>query len=538
MYKVLIVDDEKMIRMGIKKVIPWNAIGIGEAFTAASSREALEILEKENVDIMITDINMSEMTGIELIGKIRELSRDIRIIVLTGYDNFEYARQCLRLQVADFFLKPIEEEVLTETIRKQVEALERKKESLHREITSRRIQGTAEQLELEKIMKNLVHNRTWGSNTAEVLFAKYRYDKDQSLQIAVFVPELYVKEMIGEENFTALSIKNICIGMVDARNAGITFMDDDGKIIMVFFNQGNENEILERVEQLNNILKDEYSIHPKVVLGSVVKGFYNLMISYNDAIYLLNHEKESMTEIVQPYQSQNRAGIFKDIYQELKASMNSNVANMDYVLHIFDTFCRAAESYNLTVNYIRKCCFEIASSLYFAYLSDSGTNADSKLNELMKGLVHASKEEALEVTKAFLSQISGNEDLNGHELIKQAIRYINENLAQDLTVSGIADSLFVTPNYLSRLFKRVKKEGCNEYIVRKRIEKAKALLENTSIPTGKIAMLVGYHDTNYFSLAFKKHTGMSPTKYRETVREGTALLNPEKEKEEQERDLS
>ena len=77
--------------------------------------------------------------------------------------------------------------------------------------------------------------------------------------------------------------------------------------------------------------------------------------------------------------------------------------------------------------------------------------------------------------------------------------------------------IHISPNYFSRLFKRVTKEGCNEYIVRKRIEKAKSLLETTSLKTGKIAMMVGYRDTNYFSLAFKKHTGKSPTKYREEI---------------------
>ncbi len=519
MYKVLIVDDEKMIRMGIKKVIPWNSLGIEEVFTAASGKEALEILEREKIDIMITDISMTEMTGIELVEKIRDMTQNIRIIVLTGYDNFEYVRQCLRLQVADFFLKPIDEQVLTDTIRKQVTALDRQKESAYREIRTRRAQGTAEQLALEKIMKKLIHNKIEHTNEVINFLLKYQYDREQSLQVAILVPELHMKGNEGDESFTALSIKNICISMIDAQNAGITFMDDDGKIVMVFFDKDNENEIVEQIEQLNNILKDEYNISPKVVLGSVVKGFFNLMISYNDAIYLLSHEKESIKEIVQSYQSQSRADIFRDIYQELKATMNANIANMEYVLRIFETFGKATESYNLTVNYIRRCCFEIASSVYFSYLSNSGENADDKLNEVLKSLIHASKEETLEVTKAFLSQISGNEKLNGHEIILQAVRYIDENLSTDLSVSSIAANLYITPNYFSRLFKRVKGEGCNEYIVRKRIEKAQSLLVNTSSKTGKIAMMVGYNDTNYFSLAFKKHTGASPTKYREAVQE-------------------
>lgn len=519
MYKVLIVDDEKMIRMGIKKVIPWSTIGIEEAYTAASGKEALEILKKEKIHIMITDINMSEMTGIELMQKISELYEGLKIIVLTGYDSFEYARECLHLHVSDFFLKPIDEKVLTETIRKQVAALDHQKDVTHKEIITRRVQGTAEQLELEQIMKNLIHNKVNRANVNETLFIKYQYDKEQSLQVAILVPELYMKAKAGEETFTALSIKNICISMVDAQNAGITFMDDDGKIIMVFFDKGNENEIVEQLEQLNNILKDEFSISLKVVVGSIVKGFFNLMISYNDAIYLLSHEKENIREIVQSYQSQNKADIFKDIYQELKAAMNANIVNIEYVLKVFDTFCKATDSYNLTVNYIRKCCFEIASSMYFIYLSDSRENETNRLDGLIQSLIYASKEEALEVTKAFLSQISGYEEVSGHEIVMQATRYINENLAQDLSVSSIADNLYITPNYFSRLFKRVKREGCNAYIVRKRIEKAESLLEKTNFKTGKIAMLVGYNDTNYFSLAFKKHTGMAPTQYRESIRE-------------------
>ena len=150
-------------------------------------------------------------------------------------------------------------------------------------------------------------------------------------------------------------------------------------------------------------------------------------------------------------------------------------------------------------------------------MGDSGEVESGKLDALAKGLMSASKEEACEVTRMFISQLLGQGEENVHDIITKAKHYIDEHLAEDLSVSSIAASLYITPNYFSRLFKRVMKEGCNEYSVRKRIEKAKSLLETTSLKTGKIAMMVGYRDTNYFSLAFKKHTGKSPTKYREEV---------------------
>ena len=90
MYRVLIVDDEKMIRMGIRKVIQWEKLGVEQVFTAASAREALQILEEQGPQIMITDIQMSEMSGLELIEEARKRQPELRVLVLTGYDSFEY----------------------------------------------------------------------------------------------------------------------------------------------------------------------------------------------------------------------------------------------------------------------------------------------------------------------------------------------------------------------------------------------------------------------------------------------------------------
>lgn len=94
-YKILIVDDEKMIRMGIKSAMPWESMNIAEVYTAASAKEASEVIREHRPEIMVTDISMTEMTGLELVGKIRTKDEEMRIIVLTGYDRFEYARQAL-----------------------------------------------------------------------------------------------------------------------------------------------------------------------------------------------------------------------------------------------------------------------------------------------------------------------------------------------------------------------------------------------------------------------------------------------------------
>ena len=161
----------------------------------------------------------------------------------------------------------------------------------------------------------------------------------------------------------------------------------------------------------------------------------------------------------------------------------------------------------------------MASSVYLSYLEATDKNLDNRITSLLNSLLNSNAEDTLKITKDFIEQLTSQDDENMHELISAAKRYINDNLSGNLSVSSIAESLYITPNYFSRLFKKETGEGCNDYIIRKRMSKAKSLLETTNIKTGKIAIMVGYCDINYFSLAFKKNTGMSPTEYRRHYRQ-------------------
>lgn len=518
MYKALIVDDEKMIRMGIQAVIPWKNLNIDEVYTAASGREALEIIRDKEPDIMVTDISMTEMTGLELISQSKEIQPNMKIIVLTGYDNFEYARTCLRMQVEDFFLKPIDEDILAAALEKLVGKLDNEKNIEQAEKLTRRTEGTSDQNRLENTMRNLAHNRLTAEKTDEFC-REFYYTTDQAIQVAIIMPALYLQDGSHEDNFMSLSIKDICMGMVDVIEAGITFTDDDGKIIIAFFENKDLNDIMERLDQLNNVLKDEFDIHPKVVIGSLVDGFINLHISYNDAVYLLETEKENIREIIQTRNTESRYYMFFETFNELKNIMTSNMGNTEKIQKAFETFRLTTESYNMAGSLVRRCCFDMAATLYFNHIMNTGKAVDNKLNSYLTAMIHANREAACDLTRTFIAQLFSGEEENIHEIVQKAKAYIAEHLAEDLSVSSLAAILYITPNYFSRLFKKVTKEGCNEYIVRKRIDQAKSLLESTNIKTREIALMVGYHDTNYFSLAFKKHTGESPTRYRELSRE-------------------
>lgn len=518
-YRILIVDDEKMIRLGIKNAMPWEKMHITEVYTASCAREAAEIIRQRRPEIMITDISMTEMSGLELVEQIRRENTEMRVIVLTGYDRFEYARQALQLQVHDFLLKPIDESELQKSIMTQVEWLEKHRIGMESSITSSRAQGVRQQVELEEFMRSLVAGKEDLGEQTEVFLREFHFQESEEMRIGILIPGVTGEEDPDSEGFRLQTVKHICIGMIDEKKRGITFLDEKSRIAIAFFcDEGRKEE--ELVEQLMAILSDELETKPRVIWGSVKKGIKNLWISYNDAVFTLDHEREEFEKLCAVNWNRKGEDIFQDVFREFRNALVCNVGDKEKIFHIFERFSMAVESYNLSAKYARSCCFELASSVYFARFSDTGSSADEKLSVLMQALSGADRGRACQVTAMFLENLFEGEDGEIHELIGKVKRRIHENLADDLTVTGLAEQYYVTPNYLSRLFKRVTGEGCNEYIVRKRIEQAKSLLATTTLKVGEISIMVGYHDMNYFSLAFKKHIGVSPVKYREQIQNG------------------
>lgn len=515
MYKAIVVDDEEMIRKGICNVIPWEKLKIDNVKMASSGFEALNIMEKEIFDIMITDICMTEMSGLSLVEKINLLNPKLKVIVLTGYDNFEYAQKCCRMKVEDYLLKPVDEMELENAIERLIENLENEKRVIHKQKINRRIQGVTEQLKLEQIMQNLLYDRI-KTNQINTVLDEYSYDKDEVLQIALLCPVID-DNLVWKQHFELLnlSIKNTCIELFDSKREGITFEDKNKNVVIAIFVRGELEEVTQRIQHLITYLKNEYDINQKVILGNVVCGFNKINVSYNDAYALLNN-RSSYDGIITEEHRELHLSLFNERVQGLRKNMIDNIDDLEKVMEIYEAYTEIIEFYNLSTSLVKKTCFDIGGGVYFAYMMEKGeVSADNKLNSLLISLQNCNRDDAVKITRDFIVQILQTDIGESHEIIRKAKLYIKEHLNEDISVYSIAEMLYLTPTYFSKLFKHSTGEGCNNYIIRKRIQKAKSLLETTSMKTGKIATLVGYKDTNYFSLAFKKQTGMSPTEFRE-----------------------
>ena len=384
----------------------------------------------------------------------------------------------------------------------------------HQQKINSRIQGLTEQLKLEHIMQNMLYERIKIDEIEKVL-DDYSYNREEILQIALVCPVID-DNLTWKQHFELLnlSIKNTCIELFDSKKEGITFEDKNKNIIIATFVREELEDVTDRIQYLIDYLKNEYDINLKIVLGSVVDGFNKINISYNDACALLS-SKSIYDGIITKEPMERHLRLFSERVQELRKIMIDNIDDFENVMKVYDAYIEAIEIYNVSTSLVKKTCFDIGGGVYFSYVMKKGEVTDNKLNSLLISLQNCNRDDSIKITRDFILQTLKADIGESHEIIGKAKSYIKEHLNEEISVYSIAEMLYLTPTYFSKLFKNSTREGCNSYIIRKRMEKAKSLLETTSMKTGKISALVGYKDTNYFSLAFKKQTGMSPTEFRE-----------------------
>lgn len=509
MYKAIVVDDEEMIRNGIKNVIPWESLGVSEVITASSVNEAINIMKSNNFDIMITDICMPEKDGLSLVKEVNDINSALKIIVLTGFDNFEYAQKCCKMKVNDFLLKPIDEDELTDVIRNLIKELDEEREKLQNQKKILRVEGTEEQIKLESIMQNIICNKSSYEDINKIL-SEYNLCIEYKYRVMILSPILD-DNLSWKNHFKLLnlSIKKVCIEIFDCNNDGITFEDINKNIVIIIFIR-NDSSYKNKIKFLIQYLKEEYDIKQKYVLGSIVNNIRKIDISYNDGYRKINNN-----DINSSGEYEKKMKEFNYSIYNIKQFISENINNLDLVVKEYDKFIELIDSYNLSIGLVRKYCFDIVTTIYFAYISEFESKNDDSINSLAVSLQGLKKEDAIKVIRNFIIQMYGLEEGENREIIIEAKRYIKNNLDKAISVCNIAERLYVNPTYFSRLFKNSTGEGCNNYIVRKKIEKAKELLKTTTMKIGKIADIVGYKDTNYFSLTFKKQTGLTPKEFRE-----------------------
>lgn len=498
--KILIIDDEFIMRQGMKHMLDWESEGFKIVGEATNGQEGLDLIEKIRPDIVIADIVMPVLDGIEFSEIIRQKYPEIQLIVLSSFDKFEYVKSTLLNGAVDYILKPtLNPEILLKTLNKAV----------------RKIPG----------MKLVKGNQMSPSVQIEKVLLGYQ-DKFEEVSFTEVFPYTLFR-MCGT------NLKQMCRGRkenmarMEEMIAGFFEIQADYVTIPVFLDE----EFLYCI--YNYRIKDE-----KKVLADIETCISKAAEIQTETFFVVSKNFSNVQEIKQCYQTElqplinhgfyypNRNLLIVEQKPELKKEERFAFENYTTALHHgqFDT------AFQMFWEYVQYICGQqvdevrmknLTKNLLYNYLIETekyGVQGESLRNTYFTEIDNAGNVErfqkVMEELRAELEQVQEGKLNVEDEKIMIIKNYINEHLGEDLSLGALADKFGFSYHYLSYYFNKQSKEGFSEYLNRVRIEKACSLLKNGEYSISEISEQVGYSDNTYFSRIFKKMTGETPSNYR------------------------
>lgn len=538
MLKVFLVEDEYAIREGIRKSVHWEREGFELVGEAGDGEIAFPQILASEPDILITDIRMPFMDGLELSRLVKSRMPDVHILVISGYDDFSYAQEAIRIGVEDYLLKPLSEASLL-----------KKLAEIGARIREERLQHDADQqylrereeirtLEREKYFHELVDGR---------LSMQQALEQGAKLEVDITAAWYDISLFQARTVDTDHEVDDISAGMWQELNADICGGAEQCGLVRLFEESGGTLCFLVMADSLTDLegketawtafVREQMGLRPQLRLFMAtgrpverlrdIRGAYELAGRRFAQRYL---QEESMVLCGSADESGRTAAKQPD-YLKLDVSRMSNRYVLNYlrggsaaeaeefVKDFFGGLGKEAGSSYLLRQYVLMgtafCIISFLESL--GYSREEINGRIGNLQELF-GRVGTIEETADSMKKCLLEAIrmrNQNADRRYTLLIDQAKNYILDNYAQEsISLQTAAASVNLSPSHFSTVFRQETGETFIEFLTGVRMEKAKELLICTSMKTADVGSEVGYRDPHYFSYLFKKTTGISPKDYR------------------------
>ncbi|MDO3410310.1 response regulator transcription factor [Saccharibacillus sp. CPCC 101409] len=504
MYKVFLVDDEPFITEGLEELIDWNSFGLTIAGSALDGREALEALENTPADLLVTDISMPEMTGLELIRRVREFRPELKVIVLSGFNEFNYLKEGMRLGIENYLLKPINVEELEATLAGVTEKLRRAEREERFEAFGTRV-----------IRDNVLH-RWLTDRIAPAEFA----ERAGLLGLPLDRPRLGVLALRSEEDGDERTerTERVLQGELD----GFAFRDSDGDTIALLLlpegdEDGGRGRLLDAAETIRSRLGDDTL---RIGVGSAGAQPEHGPASLNEAKRALDyvlvdserpvlvHERLSAAKAEAP--AALPAGW--DEYAKLALARDREAL----LRRIGDDLDRLRAAEGVTPSVLQNAALELCMGFRVILKENRQVeNMEPFLAGLERVRTAARIDELVEAVRRVASETV---DLLSREtkspVVQQVLSHIGEHYADELSLKLLGAQFRIHPVYLGQLFHKETGETFTDYLNKTRIERAKELLRTSNLKVQDISRSVGYWETGYFYKQFKKYVGISPTEYK------------------------
>jgi two-component system response regulator YesN len=532
MYQLLIVDDEVHVVERLASTIPWQTMGIENVYKAFSAHEALSLLNQNSIDIVLTDIQMPGMSGLELIAEISRMWKKTKCILLSGHSDFKYAKEAILHQTEDYLLKPVTEKDLLQTVQRVIDKLKREWEEV---ISSQRIALTLQE-NLPMLRGNLLNDLLQGrrithfQDKMKILELPKLHQKPFTLMI------IRLEDHFLEYDFQGLSLMEYAIGNMAEELFGDHFIlwhTKDAHDYLVFvakskneFHSNEEMKLFERIASqlqsaVKNFLKGKVSI---LVSGwgtfpDELSSLYNSSISAFRKI--IGSEQEFFMRVADDLvkvEVQSLQTLYEPptLIHLLDAGRWHSVA--EKLEQIFEELTR---KWTESQEHLLEVFYSVSSA--FSYIAHKNGRLLSHLigsdyDKLTEGIPFRSANQLREWSLRTLYCLQVDMDHETHNArlstINEIRSFIDNNLAEDVSLQAIADHVFMHPVYVSKIYKLESGDNLSEYVNRIRMDKAAFLLTNNQEKIYEIAAQLGYQRPHSFNHAFKKHYGVTPQEYR------------------------
>lgn len=536
MYKVFIVDDEPNARYGLRDYFNWSQYGIEVIGEADDGESALEAMDGRMPDIVLTDVKMPNMDGIQLSEKLREKCENIKIVFISGHDDVNYLKSALKADVIDYILKPINMKELGETIKKVVHILDDESSQKKRiyDMNIKLIQSMP--LLKEKFFIELIRD---GAGNGQELKKRLEFlELDLPVEAAYLVftitidDRATVLESISERDrqLNSYALLNICQELIDRYFTGFSFEIRQGEYVCLINLKSEEDEeiLYNVIDEIKDNLMKFLGMSLTIGVGQKTDSLRKVSQSYTMASeaasmkLLLGKNRVITINSLEPAEDDTFKFDFsmqEKLFTVLKAGDEEKLVSI-----LTTTFEELFNSRNINIKYCQNICCQLllAPARLLMELGLYTNELNVSENNLLERLF---KQETLEDMKALLtthyrsvcSFIAEKRNRKSRNVIEQVKDIINRRFRENLSVADIAKEVYLTSTYICLIFKQETGETVNEYMTKVRMEKAKELLKDTRNKFYDICYAVGYSDPSYFSKQFKKCTGLSPSEYREKV---------------------
>lgn len=535
MIKVMIVDDEIVISEGIKQAIDWQSYGMEVCAVAGSGNEALEIMELCPPDIVILDIMLNDMDGLEVLDLVRHKYPNTYVILISGYDDFGYAQRAIELNAFCYLLKPLDENQLREKLLQISENIKKRFEKLKRDRELNERLRESIPILRDKFLYEIVMGKNTNKSSIDSKADFLEVDLKAG-QYAVIILELSNVDYRNEydKNLMKYAVMDICTGTFSGAYKCYPFNIQENIGLLICADSMEQSEIREMCCNIRDKVNRTLGILLTVGVGRPCNELLSVQYSYGEAADALEYKIiMGLNRIIDSeaiYKSANKKyehNLLKEVFDKrsdelkialkamnnktvysitaeiisaLHTSINNNIKNCNRNLLILSSYLTGIVI-SLDVNVDR--IFEEGKELY-------GTFRQLETIEKIKECIEA-------FFRRIMENLKDRQKDSNNSYVDKALECIKENLNGEISLTTVADSLYVSSNYLSRIFRQKMGEPFIEYTIRLKMNEAKRLLETSNQKVYEIANELNYKDVNYFTKTFKRTFGVTPSEYRELL---------------------